>query len=503
MGSLDDAALLAAYVSRHSEEAFATLVERHVSLVYSSALRQVRNPHVAEEVTQAVFIILARKAGHLGRETVLAGWLCRTAHLTACNALKVEHRRQHREQEAYMESLEPTPETWPHMAPLLDEAVAQLGEADRNAVVLRYYQQKPLEEVGKILGLNADTAQKRVSRALEKLRKFFAKRGLTLSALAIAGAVSANSVQAAPAGLAQLISTVALAKGAAAGGSTLTLAKGALKVMAWTKAKTAVVVAASAFLAVGTTTVTVEKIHEHQNEEWQLGQNNTSLLSRPPYRTVILPTLVAKRNPRYGTGGMGWTGDGRIMGINAPIEQLVRAASLSNGVVGQYRTVLAAEVPTNKYDFFSNLPAGAKEALRREIKKRFGVAGRFETIETNVLFLQVKYPNAAGLKPSLRQGGSSSAGNGTISEENASTDDLALQLENTCETPVLNQTGLTNRYDFKIHWKEYGEKVGGAYPNYPNVEGLKRALIEQLGLELVSGTAPVEMLMVEKVPKSR
>ena len=180
--------------------------------------------------------------------------------------------------------------------------------------------------------------------------------------------------------------------------------------MAWTKAKTAVVVAASAFLAVGTTTVTVEKIHEHQNEEWQLGQNSTALLNQRPYRTVILPTLAAKRNPRYGTGGMAWTGDGRIMGYNASIEHLVCAASLSNGVVGQFRTVLAAEVPTNRYDFFSNLPTGAKEALRREIRKRFGVAGRFETIETNVLFLQVKYPNAAGLKPTRTSGGSNSEG---------------------------------------------------------------------------------------------
>jgi len=248
MRLLDDAELLSAYATRRSEEAFAALVERHVSLVYSSALRQARDPQLAEEITQAVFMILARKAGRLGPEIILPGWLCRTAHFTACNALKAQRRRQHWEQEAQMNSIPTEPDVWPQVAPLLDEAVTKLGEADRNAVVLRFYQNCPLEEVGRALGLNADAAQKRVSRALEKLRKLFAKRGVHSTTDAIAGTISAHSVQGAPVFLAETVTAAALAKGAAASLSTVTLVKATLLAM---KTKTIVATAAATVIVIG------------------------------------------------------------------------------------------------------------------------------------------------------------------------------------------------------------------------------------------------------------
>jgi len=264
MRQWNDADLLSAYANRQSEEAFGVLVERYVALVYSAALRQVQNPHLAEEVTQAAFTILAQKARGLNKRMVISGWLCRTAHFVARNALKAEFRRQYRETEAHMQSLndEPEAEIWQRFAPLLDEAVAQLNEADRNAVVLRFYEKKPLNEVGAILGIDADAAQKRVSRALEKLRNFFAKRGVDSTTAAIAENISAHSIQAAPVALAKSVTVVALAKGAAASTSTLTLIKGALKIMAWTKLKTGII---SAIIVVGVATTTTTLVIQHQH----------------------------------------------------------------------------------------------------------------------------------------------------------------------------------------------------------------------------------------------
>ena len=251
MHDAGDMELLREYDRRGSEAAFAALVQRHVGLVYSAALRHVGIAAHAEEITQAVFVILARKAASLRPDTILESWLYETTRLTALSFRRGERRRQFREQEAYMQStLQESADdsTWNQLAPLLDEAMARLGKKDRDAVILRYFKDKNLREVAAALKVNETAAQRRVHRAVEKLRKLFTKRGIILPAAVLTAAISANSVQAAPVALAK---AVTIAKGAAAGGSILILVKGTIKMMTSTKTFTAAAILTSAIFSQG------------------------------------------------------------------------------------------------------------------------------------------------------------------------------------------------------------------------------------------------------------
>jgi RNA polymerase sigma factor (sigma-70 family) len=257
MDEPDDIELLGRFVERHSDADFAVLVRRQIDLVYSAALRQTRNPHAAEEVTQAVFVVLARKAGSLLRLRTLTGWLYQAARLTAANYLRTESRRARREQEAYMESLinEPAPcpeEAWMQTAPLLENAMGELSPGDRTAVLLRYFQNKSLGDVGLALGINEDAARMRVNRALERLRRFLTRRDVSLSAVALAGVIATKSVQAAPVNLAASVAAT-VGQGAIPGSSVAVLAKATLSILAWTRYKIMVGLGASAVCAVVTT----------------------------------------------------------------------------------------------------------------------------------------------------------------------------------------------------------------------------------------------------------
>jgi RNA polymerase sigma factor (sigma-70 family) len=217
-----DRELLREYLESQSEQAFAQLVARHVNLVYSAALRVLRDPHLAQDASQSTFVLLARKAHTIREPDALAGWLYRAAVNSATNLLHAERRRREREAEAVSRA-EPNAETaWEEIRPLLEEAMRQLKPAEQDALVLRYFAGQSMREASRRLAISEDALQKRAGRALEKLRSHFARRGVTVSTMAIAAAVTTHAAQAAPAELASTLTSASLA-GATATGATSSL----------------------------------------------------------------------------------------------------------------------------------------------------------------------------------------------------------------------------------------------------------------------------------------
>jgi RNA polymerase sigma factor (sigma-70 family) len=213
---MSDWELLQDYYRNGSEEAFSELVTRHLDLVYSAALRQVCSPEMAQDVAQSVFADLAQSAPRLKPDTVLPAWLYQVTSHTAVDLIRKESRRQCREQRLLeMTDMNPASSDWIYIEPLLDEAMESLGPADRAALLLRYFQNMSLREVGQSLGLSEDSAQKRVSRATERLRRLLSKRGVTVGTSGLALALAANAVQSAPAGLGAIVCSASIISAAA------------------------------------------------------------------------------------------------------------------------------------------------------------------------------------------------------------------------------------------------------------------------------------------------
>ncbi len=202
-----DLDLLNQYAQNGSEQSFSTLVGRHLALVYSAALRHVRSPQLAEDVAQSVFADLARNASKLNQDTILSAWLYRVTSRTAIDLVRRESRRQAREQIAVdIAKAEAEPSNWTQIEPLLNEALDALEETDRSAILLRFFERKSLKEVGQNLGASEDAAQKRVSRALERLRDFFSKQGVAVGSASLAAVLSSDALHSVPVGLGSAIS---------------------------------------------------------------------------------------------------------------------------------------------------------------------------------------------------------------------------------------------------------------------------------------------------------
>jgi RNA polymerase sigma factor (sigma-70 family) len=292
----DDSQLLQRFAADRSEAAFGELVARHVALVYSAALRQTNGDiHLAKDIAQLVFADLARKAPALSEKIMLAGWLHRATIFAARQILRSERRRCAREQQAVTMNMiqsETGNDQWEQIRPLLDEALERLNKTDRDALLLRFFENQSLAQVGANLGGSEDAARKRVNRALEKLRAFFARRGVATTATALATVISANAIQIAPAGLAATLTTSSIA--VAATGTTLTF----LKIMTATKIKLGI----GALIVAGATTAFIV---QHQAEMKLRGQNESLTrqiaqlqtenenLSKPAPQVQRMPQLPA------------------------------------------------------------------------------------------------------------------------------------------------------------------------------------------------------------------
>ena len=500
MRDMDDMSLLREYVDRQSEAAFAALVERHIGVVYCAALRQVRDPGHAEEVTQVVFILLARKADRLRPNTILSAWLYQTVRHAAADFRKKEFRRQQREQEAcHMQSTSTDDSAWDQITPLLDEAMAALGEKDRNALILRFFEGKSLAEVGAALSIDSVTAQKRVWRAVDKMRRYFAQHGAVLSTATILTALSTRAVHAVPAGLAVTVAAAAAGKGAAVTTSTTTALKTTLKLMAWTKAKTAVIVAIGFVVAAGTATIAVKEIKAGTaGEPWQVQNISADTVNRLRPEVAIVPTKF----PGAADSTLRRPGPGieKFVGINVPASVIAAVAYGDQNPAGlpwsADKIRFTAPDSGAMYDFIATLPQGATEALKAELKSKLGLVAHLESTDTNVLVLKVARANAPGLKPS---GGAKpdfgvnfDGARNRFYCRNQSMAFVADTLAHIVNQPVVDQTGLTRQVDFDVSWAERGAQD-------PTHQAFQQAMLNEIGLSLSMSQETVEMLVVEKV----
>ncbi len=285
---MNDWELIQNYCRTGSESAFETLVKRHVDYVYCAALRQVRDPSLAEDVSQTVFMLLAQKAKSFQPSTVLISWLFRTTHFVAARALRTESRRQRRELEAaQMNPTTTTPEAdhqWERVSPMLDEALAALPNKDRDAVLLRFISQKPFSQVGAEIGVTEDAAKKRVSRALARLREFFLRRGTTLSVAALAVVLSERVVQASPAALTTKITAAVGSSAVAASTPAAALLKTTLRDLFWRKVKWGAAISAGVVTALLVTTSVLRPAHSQAMNSTAAtppAQTQTSIDSQP------------------------------------------------------------------------------------------------------------------------------------------------------------------------------------------------------------------------------
>ena len=331
---MNDSDLLQAYVETKSEDAFAELVRRHLDFVFSAALRQVGgDTHLAQDVAQTVFNDLARKADSLSSRTVLSGWLYTSARFAAAKIVRTEQRRRARERESDLMNPPPDQDNapdWDRLQTVLDDAMHDLKETDRDAVLLRYFNGCSFEDVGEKIGVSADGARMRVDRALEKLRKCLAKRGVVSSSAALAVVLAQQTITAAPAGLAAVVTSSALGVGASVGTATL------FHFMAITKTQAAAfaVVVAGFTVPIVLQYQTNQKL-EQANEAFAR-QHATDVAEIDPLKAEVqrLAALVAKSATRGDSSNEVFQLRAEVARLRDEAKQAGRARAIASAAPG-------------------------------------------------------------------------------------------------------------------------------------------------------------------------
>jgi RNA polymerase sigma factor (sigma-70 family) len=317
---MDDLELLKAYVERQDQEAFAELVRRHGRWLYSAARRQLGDGHLAEDVTQAVFVLLARRAGGLRGYRRLSGWLFVALGFCVRHTQRQRARTEQREREvATMRPETAEQPRWDDIAPLLESAVGRLTKADRDAVLLRFYEQRPLAEVGTALGISEEAARKRVDRAVDKLRSMLAKHGTPGTSAGLSAVLAVNIVQEMPASLIDSVIQAIGGGNAVAGG----IAKGAMKMMTWAKVKVVAMVLAVA-ATLGGVGVAIS------------GGAGSSPAAPPGPPFAVAPAVSDDSNS---TGNLLLYG--YSVGVEDPVAQQLRAGRTAAPGGGSYQVYLA------------------------------------------------------------------------------------------------------------------------------------------------------------------
>jgi RNA polymerase sigma factor (sigma-70 family) len=402
--------LLSQYVKDGSEDAFGELVNRYIDLVYSAAVRLLnQDTHLAEDVTQTVFLDLAQQARTLSPKVMLGGWLHRHTCFVASKTLRAQRRRQLREQHSVemnpMQEL--TGAEFVSVAPLLDDAINQLGAEDRTAILARFYEQRDFRAVGEALGSTEEAARKRVNRALEKLHLLLKQRGVSVSVAALSSVLATEAVTAAPAGLAAGVAAGAVAGAAVSNATSLTV----LKIMSMTKLKTGLAAALVAAFAVPLALQHRTQTRLQQENEAlqrqvqtidQLTAENQRLADLLAQAAVPLPTRSAQtqsqevlrlrgevgrlRREQAEAAGQKPNGPSPVSALldspeihkrirsqqrasmGAVYEDFVQSANLSSNQVEQFQDILADNVMTNVARISSVLREGKS---REEVDQVF------------------------------------------------------------------------------------------------------------------------------------